>query len=79
MGKVEDGGKLMVILILVLKKAIKYKLNALFTSIKKLQIVVHMVLVSLAIPAVAQIYFSYLLDICAFSLFPTDEIYTFLL
>ena len=35
-------------------------------------------MVSLAIPAISQIFFSYLLDICAFSLFPTDEIYTFL-
>ena len=48
-----------------------------FSAIKKLQIVVHITLVSLAIPATAQIFYGYLLDICAFSFFPSDELYTF--
>lgn len=49
-----------------------------FSAIKKLQLVLHMTLVELAIPGVTQIFFSYLLDICGFSIWPTDEVYSFL-
>lgn len=79
MGAFENGSKITMIVTFLMTMVVKNQLNAMFSAIKKLQIIVHMVLVSLAIPAVAQIFFSYLLDICAFSLFPTDEIYTFLL
>ena len=36
-----------------------------------------MLLLNVAIPAAPQIYFGYLLEICAFSLLPTDEIFGF--
>ena len=48
-----------------------------FSAIKKLQIITHMLCVNLSIPAATQIYFSYLLDICSFSFLPTDEIFGF--
>ena len=41
--------------------------------IRKSQIIVHMNLVNLSIPASASIYYSYLFSIISFSLLPTDD------
>jgi len=50
-------------------------LQQLFQSIKKLQIVVHMSLVNVSMPGNASIFFSYLLQIVAFDVIPTDNAY----
>lgn len=50
-------------------------LQQIFSLINKLQVIVHMVLVNVSIPATASLYFSYLFSILSFSLLPTDELY----
>ena len=48
-------------------------LQVIFEMIIKTQIIVHMNLVNIAIPASTSIYYSYLFSIISFSLLPTDD------
>jgi hypothetical protein len=48
-------------------------LQPILEMINKSQIIVHMNLVNISIPAAASIYYSYLFSIIAFSLLPTDD------
>ena len=48
-------------------------IQPLLDMISKSQIITHMVLVNISIPASASIYYSYLFSIISFSLLPTDE------
>ena len=48
-------------------------LQKIFSAINKLQVIVHMELVNISIPAPASLYCSYLFSILSFSLLPTDD------
>ncbi len=48
-------------------------LQPIIDMINKSQIIVHMILVNISIPAFASIYYSYLFSIISFSLLPTDD------
>lgn len=48
-------------------------LQKLFDAINKLQVIVHMELVNISIPAPVSMYCSYLFSIISFSLLPTNE------
>jgi len=50
-------------------------LQQLFSTIKKMQILVHMALVNVSLPANASMFFAYLLQIVAFDVVPTDNAY----
>jgi len=50
-------------------------LQQLFSTIKKMQILVHMALVNISLPANASMFFAFLLQVVAFDVIPTDGPY----
>jgi hypothetical protein len=57
----------------IVQVLISGSLQQIFELIAEFQIIVHMNLVNISVPASVSIYYSYLFSIISFSLLPTDE------
>lgn len=55
-----------------------FGISNLLASIKKMQIIVHMVLVNVSIPANAALFYAHFLEIVNFDILPTDGLYEYL-
>jgi len=70
---VANSSKAVIIAQLILNFVFGEALSSLFGSVSKLQIMVHLLIANVNIPAVAQVFFSGLLELVTYSIIDTEK------